>query len=125
MLLRSLFLTLLCSIAMPLLAADIDLPQIPSNVAWLYVFLQNPTTTAKGSGREIATMITPEDFRKNFSAYRELAKREKMKLVITAESKDRLWVQDQIRFKGIQLQRAPYYNPGIDRVVPGAEVPLD
>lgn len=106
-------------------AADTDVPQVPSNVAWMYVFLQSPSSTAKGSGREIATMTTPDDFRKNFASYRALAKREKMKLVITAETKDRLWIQEQITYRGAQLQRAPYYNPGIDRVVPGAEVPVD
>jgi len=125
MLRLSLCITLLCLATIPSLAADSELPQVPSNVTWMYVFLQNPSSTAKGSGREIATMITPDDFRKNFSSYRQLAKGGKMKLIVTAETKDRLWVQEQIRFKGVQLSRAPYYNPGIDRVVPGAVVPLE
>jgi hypothetical protein len=107
------------------LLADADVPQIPSNVVWMYVFLQSPDNTGIGSGKEVATMITPEVFRKNFTMYRGMAKQEKKRLIVTAETKDGLWVQDQIEYKGENLQRAPYYNPGIARVVPGAEIPLD
>lgn len=105
--------------------AQAELPLIPPTVAYMYVFLQTPDSTDRGSGREIATMISPDEFRKNFERYRDLARKEKVKLVITAETKDGQWVQNQISYKGAKLQRAPYRNPGIDKTVPGAEVPLN
>lgn len=106
-------------------SAQGELPQIPASVAYMYVFLQRPDSTDRGSGREIATMISPDEFRKNFERYRELARKEEAKLIITAETKDGQWIQNQISYKGAKLQRAPYRNPGIDKTVPGAEVPLN
>lgn len=108
----------------PLAWAQGDLPQIPQNVTYMYVFLQKPDSTERGSGREVATMISSKEFQSNFEKYRDLARKEKAKLVITAETKDGLWVQNQIIYKGAKLQRATYHNPGIDKTVPGAEVPL-
>lgn len=105
--------------------AQVDLPQVPTSVAHIYVFLQKRDSTGRGSGSEIASMITPKEFQKNFERYRKLARTKKVRLIITAESRDGQWIQDQISYKGIKLQRAAYRNPGIDRTVPGAEVPLD
>ena len=70
-------------------------------------------------------MITPEEFRRNFTRFREMARKENAKLVVTAETENEQWIQGQIRYRGTKLRRAPYYNPGIDKVVPGAEVPTD
>lgn len=106
-------------------ADESELPQIPSSVAWMYVFIQRPDSTSRGSGKEIATMITPEEFRRNFTRFREMARKENAKLVVTAETENEQWIQGQIRYRGTKLRRAPYYNPGIDKVVPGAEVPTD
>ena len=107
------------------LAAETDMLEIPSSVVWMYVFLQNPTSTARGSGEEVTTMITPSDFHKNFTRYKEKARSKKWKLIVTAETRDGQWIQDQISYRGEELLRAPYYNQGIDKVVPGAEIPLD
>lgn len=106
-------------------AVETDMLDIPSSVAWMYVFVQSPTSTARGSGEEIATMISPSDFHKNFTRYQEKAHDKKWKLIITAETQDGQWIQNQISYKGEKLLRAPYYNPGIDKVAPGAEIPLD
>jgi len=70
-------------------------------------------------------MVSPNDFKKNLGRYQQLAKKEKMKLVITAATSDNRWVQDQIVYKGLRLQVTEYYNPGTDRIHPGAEIPLD
>ena len=105
--------------------AEPDTPEIPSTVVWMYVFLQAPDSTGRGSGKEVATMITPEAFRQDFPTYQGMAKQEKRRLIVTAETQDGQWIQNQIRYKGEYLRRAPYYNPGIDKVVPGAEIPLD
>lgn len=112
-------------IGVPLALAQSELPQVPANVAYMYVFLQRPDSTDRGSGREIATMISPDEFRVNFERYRQLALKEKLQLIVTAETRDGQWVQNQITYKGAKLQRAPYRNPGIDKTVPGAEVPLN
>ena len=42
-------------------SAQGELPQIPASVAYMYVFLQRPDSTDRGSGREIATMISPDE----------------------------------------------------------------
>jgi hypothetical protein len=107
------------------LAAESDVIDIPSSVAWIYVFIQKPDSTARGSGKEIATMIPPSEFLKNFTRYKEMARSDKAKLIVTAETQDDQWVQNQITYNGDKLHRAPYYNPGIDKVAPGAEIPLD
>lgn len=114
-----------CLLSAVAISDELEIPEIPSSVAWMYVFLQSPDGTARGSGKEIATMITPADFRKNFARYMEMARNEKTKLIVTAETDEGQWVQNQISYKGTNLRRAPYYNPGIDKVVPGAEIPLE
>jgi hypothetical protein len=107
------------------IAAEPDIIEIPSSVVWMYVFIQSPSSTLRGSGKEVATMITPTDFRKDFTRFKEMARNEKAKLIVTAETQDGQWIQNQIIYRGKKLLRAPYYNPGIDKVVPGAEIPLD
>ena len=108
-----------------IVVAETDIPIIPPNVAWMYVFIQNPASIERDSGKEVATMITPDDFLKNFSHYKEMARKDNAKLIVTAETKDHRWVQEQILYKGENLVPARYYNPGIDKAVPGAEIPLD
>jgi hypothetical protein len=103
-------------------ANDID---IPDNVEWMFVFLQNPETTKRGSGEEIATLITRQEFLEDFTRYKNTALAKKWNLIVTAETKDERWIQTQISYKGKKLEPAPYYNPGIDKVVEGAKIPLD
>lgn len=111
-------------VATPVRAAD-DLPRVPSSAQWIYVFIQDPHSLKRGSGREVATMATTADFLNNFDRYRDMARQDGWKLIVTAESSDGQWVQQQISYRGQMLKRAPYYNPGLDAVRPGAEIPVN
>jgi len=122
---RLLVVLIVVAFATTSIAAEADYLKIPSSVVWIYVFIQNPDSTAKGSGKEIATMITPKQFRDSFNRYRDIAKRENAKLIVTAETEGGQWIQNQITYKGESLKIMPYYNPGIGKAVPGAEVPLN
>jgi hypothetical protein len=104
--------------------ASEDLFEIPSSVMWIYVFAQDSNSVARGSGEDIAAMITPEEFLKNFVSYRSQVAGKNRQLIVTAQTKDGNWVQDQITYKGKRLRPARYYNSGIDRVSPGAEIPI-
>lgn len=121
----SLIIITILLLARGVLIAETDMLQIPSSVNWMYVFLQDPNTMARGSSKEVATMITPSEFRKNITRYQDIARRDKSKLIVTAETEDGHWVQTQISYKGRTLRAMRYYHQGIDRVVPGAEIPLD
>jgi hypothetical protein len=122
---RSAALALLVAMPLAAIAADPSQLQIPSAVEYIYVFLQSPGSTERGTGREIASMMSPDTFRKNLSRFVETARRERVRLIITASTKEERWIQSQIFYRGERLPVTPYYNAGIDAVRPGVEVPLD
>lgn len=102
-----------------------NLPQIPDDVARMYVFLQDPKRTERGTGQQIRQLITPARFREEFPQLVETARRQHKKPIVTAQSKSGAWIQDQIIYKGQRLQPAIYYNAGIDQEAPGAEITID
>ena len=104
--------------------ASEDLLEIPSSVKWIYVFLQDANSVERGSGQELDSMLTPKEFLSRLARYRKEAIEQNKQLIITAQTDNGKWIQDQITYKGNRLRPARYYNPGIDRVSPGAEIPL-
>lgn len=105
--------------------ASEDLPMLPRDVLWVYVFYQDPGSHERGSGKEIARRLKPQEFFRNFASYKSRAKSKNKKLIITAQSKIGKWVQDQITYRGEPLVHARYFNPRMDGVYLGAEIPLD
>lgn len=115
------FLALLYSI---FCLASEDLLEIPSSVKWIYVFLQDANSVKPGSGQELDSMMTPKEFLSLLPRYRKEAIEQNKQLIITAQTNDGKWIQDQITYQGKRLRPARYYNPGINRVSPGVEIPL-
>lgn len=114
---------LIAFLGSPVLADE--LPKIPSDVAWIYVFFQDPSSVARGSGEEVATMLTPSEFLGSFASYKSQAKSQNRQFIVTAQAKQGTWVQEQIFYRGKRLLAARYYSPSMDKVYPGAEIPLD
>lgn len=104
--------------------ASEELPQIPSSVKWIYVFLQDANSVLPGSSQELASMITPKEFLDGFAGFRTKAIKQNKQLIITAQTEDGKWIQDTITYKEKRLHPARYFNAGIGRVSPGVEIPL-
>ena len=113
----------LLAAAAPVAAETATLPKIPASVAWIYVFFQDPNSVARGSGEEVVSMATPQEFLASFESYRSQAVTQGKLFIITAQTKDGKWIQDQITYNGKRLAPARYFNPGVDAVKPGAEIP--
>jgi|GEM_PF-3303243 hypothetical protein len=113
------------TLAASCLAGQDQTLKIPSTVQYMWVFLQDPVDIGAGSGEEVSSMITPQEFLRDYATYQEKARRNNKKMIVTAETKNGEWVQERIEYRGERLKRARYYNPGIDKVVGGAEFPID
>jgi len=120
---------LISSLALAIFAgrsvASGDLPILPGDVLWVFVFYQDPGNHERGSGKEIARRLKPREFLSNFASYKSQAKSQNKQLIIIAQSKIGKWVQDQITYRGKSLARVRYFNPRMDGVYFGAEIPLD
>jgi hypothetical protein len=125
MLLARAFLALQLLLTGTLAMAQLDAWVIPPSVAWMYVYVQQSDVTGPGSVKEIGNRISPAEFAKNLQSYIETARRAKMKLIVSAQSLERTWVHDTIRYRGKKLEPAPYYEPNGGSFIPGVEVPLD
>jgi len=72
--------------------ASEELPQIPSSVKWIYVFLQDANSVLPGSSQELASMITPKEFLDGFAGFRTKAIKQNKQLIITAQTEDGKWI---------------------------------
>jgi hypothetical protein len=99
--------------------------EMPASVSALFVYLQKPDSLSRSSSSEIGTLVPPDEFLRAFPAYMEAARRQNASLVVVAQSQDGRWLQEQIVYKGKTLRPTRYYNPSIDRVAVGAEIPRD
>lgn len=99
--------------------------EIPTDVVAIYVFLQKAGNLERGSSEEIGTALTQVKFIENFQRYLSAAKQRQSKLIVTAETSDSRWVQNNIIYKGKKLITAKYRNPGLDGIFSGAEIPTD
>lgn len=96
----------------------------PEGIKIIYVFSQDPLRLGPGSSKEVAVGLSVNQFKRAFPGYRADALRQKRKLIITAQTNDGRWVQEQITYNGAPLNSATYYNSGLKRTYTGAEIPL-
>jgi hypothetical protein len=95
---------------------------LPAGVTFTYVFFQEHGPE-KSSPCKTHDAVPPGEFIARFEDYREAAKRENVRMIVTAQgasTKD--WLQPDIRYRGHPLRIAFYTCNGFPAL--GAEVPL-
>jgi hypothetical protein len=97
---------------------------VPENIAQIYVILQEQGEPADGTSKTV-DLVSRDKFIANFEIYRNMARKEHKKLIVTAVTKNQEWVQNQIEYKGENLPIALYRDPHASITYSGAEVPLD
>lgn len=100
--------------------------RIPRQVQYLYVFLQTPGPAETAESHRLAAGMPKDEFVKCFEAFREAARSQNMRLIVTAtDGQHRSWYQPAIRFRNANLRPVMYKSPDEERTFPGAEVPLN
>jgi hypothetical protein len=100
--------------------------RIPRRVESVYAYLQTHGPVEDAQSERLVVAMPVAEFVKCFEAFRELARTNNMRLIITAtDARDRGWYQRDIIFRGRSLQKADYKSPDEERIFPGAEVPLN
>lgn len=98
---------------------------VPVEVAVVYVFLQKPGTLEDGSS-ELLGRVSHKEFIKKFEEYIKIAKGRQMKLIVRASTADgKQWLQNKIKYKDKFLMKATFREPSQNKIIEGAEVPLN
>ena len=90
---------------------EVNKTYVPLDVAFVYVFLQNPKTLESGSS-EFIKRVSRDEFVKNWSEYVKIAKGKQMKLVVRASTADeKKWLQTEIKWNDKQLIQTTFRDP--------------
>lgn len=104
-------------------AAGSSLVQLPEGIQMIWVIFQKPGPLKEGTSYLYA-YVTPEEFAQRIEEFRDAARSQGMKLIVTAYAGNNQWVDSQIKYNGKLLEpMVPYFYSG--RVEYGSEVPLE